>query len=58
MGQPGAKRGVGETKELVRQYALKGLSAAEIGKLLGITRRAAAQHMRRLRDEGELEESA
>ena len=58
MGQSGAKRPVNETRGLVLRYARKGLSAAEIGRLLGITRQAARQHMIRLRADGELKESA
>lgn len=53
-GTGGAKRGVGETRALVKKHAAKGLTPTEIGRLLGISREAARQHVTRLRDAGEL----
>ncbi len=50
----GAKRAVGETRALVQHYAALGLGPSEIGRLLGISRQSAAEHIRSLRDTGEL----
>ena len=55
-GTGGAKRGVGQTRALVKDYAGKGLGPTEIGRLLGISREAARQHIARLRQAGELPE--
>lgn len=52
----GAKRPVGETRERVKEYAEKGLNPSEIGRVLGISREAARQHIARLREAGELPE--
>lgn len=50
----GAKRPVGVTKAQVKHYAAMGLGPAEIGRLLGISRASAAEHIARLRRDGEL----
>jgi predicted ArsR family transcriptional regulator len=59
MGQSrtgGAKRGVGETREKVRELSLKGLSAREIGSDLEISTQAVYQHLQVLRESGALPE--
>lgn len=52
----GAKRPVGETRARVKEYAEKGLGPTEIGRLLGISRQAASDHLTKLRHAGELPE--
>jgi DNA-directed RNA polymerase specialized sigma24 family protein len=56
MGERGAKRGPGKTRELVRRYALLGLNQAEIARVVGVSREAVRVHLRRLREDGELQE--
>lgn len=50
----GAKRGVGETRALVKQHVKKGLRTREIALLLGISTQSTNQHIARLRELGEL----
>lgn len=52
--QMGAKRGVGETRALVKRHALKGLGTREIALIVGISTQAVNQHLRSLRESGEL----
>ncbi|MGH2595795.1 MAG: helix-turn-helix domain-containing protein [Actinomycetota bacterium] len=52
----GAKRPVGETRDRVREYARRGLNNSEIGRLLGISREAVRDHVKKLRAAGELPE--
>ena len=52
----GALRGRGKTRELVKRWAIKGLNGAEIARKVGISRQAANNHLRSLREAGELPE--
>jgi len=54
----GAKRGVGETRSLVKKHARKGLSPREIAILLGISTQAVYGHLQSLRDAGEIPKEA
>lgn len=54
----GAKRGPGKTRELVKRWAEKGLNGAQIARKVGISRQAANNHLRILREAGELPEGA
>jgi hypothetical protein len=58
MSQPtktgGAKRGVGETRQLVKRYAKQGHSPRDIAKLLEVSTQAVYQHLHALRAAGEL----
>ena len=46
----GAKRGVGETKALVRRHTKSGLTPQEIALVLGISTQAVYQHLKAIRD--------
>ena len=52
----GAKRGVGETRQMVLRHTKKGLGPREIALITGISTQAVYQHLRALRAAGELEE--
>lgn len=56
-GQPvyGAKRAPGKTREMVLKFARMGLKQAEIARVVGISREAVRNHMKKLRESGELE---
>ncbi len=57
-GVRGAKRGPGKTREMVLRYHLQGLTNVQVAKKVGISRQAVADHLKRLRDDGELKEGA
>lgn len=50
----GAKRGVGETRRLVKRRVDEGLGPREIALELGISTQAVYQHIASLREAGEL----
>lgn len=41
----GAKRGVGETRALVKRYAEQGLTVREMAALLGVSTQAVYEHL-------------
>lgn len=54
----GPKRGAGETRRLVKRRYEQGCSVREIATFVGVSTQAVYEHLKRLREAGELKEAS